>query len=198
MTDAWGYSDLFDFSNGKYIYGYISRLIWVIPAFMLIVKYSNSLYMSRKQLFSAPRFNKLFIITILVSIVLVFFEMLIYHRGLWFNKEVNLSLEIIKLIVVGFVEETVFRGWGYNALAQIVSDRQAIIISTILFVLLHWPAYFIKFYRFGTFDFMGIALQSVSVLVWGVVFCMLLKKGKSLWNPIIVHAFYDIMVVLFT
>ena len=114
------------------------------------------------------------------------------------SKQKILSLEIIKLIVVGFVEETVFRGWGYNALAQIVSDRQAIIISTILFVLLHWPAYFIKFYRFGTFDFMGIALQSVSVLVWGVVFCMLLKKGKSLWNPIIVHAFYDIMVVLFT
>ncbi len=36
ITDAWGYSD-FIFKNstnniGVYIYGYVSRMLWVIPA----------------------------------------------------------------------------------------------------------------------------------------------------------------------
>lgn len=45
ITDAWGYSD-FIFKNnaynvGKYVYGYVSRILWVMPAIFLIVKYSE-------------------------------------------------------------------------------------------------------------------------------------------------------------
>ncbi len=54
----------------------------------------------------------------------------------------------------------------------------------------------IKLLRFGTFDFVGIIGQSSSALILGIVFCWLLKKGKTIWNPIIVHAIYDLMYVL--
>lgn len=47
VTDAWGYSDIFlgKFGNGwgSYIYGFISRGIWVIPAIVLIRKYEDSI-----------------------------------------------------------------------------------------------------------------------------------------------------------
>ena len=198
VTDAWGYSGyLFNFNNGTYIYAYISRFIWVIPAILLIIQYNNSLYIGWKQLFSHPHFEKPLIIVILVSFIYVVIEMLVYHKGFWFNEEINLSLEIIKLIVVGFVEEIVFRGWGYNVLKKNVSTGKAIILSTTFFVLLHWPAYFIKLYKFGAFNVSGIITQSFSALIWGIVFCWLLEKGNSLWNPIIAHAFYDLMLVLF-
>lgn len=118
------------------------------------------------------------------------------HKGFWFNRNVDLPLETIKLVTVGFVEEAVFRGWGYNTLAKVTSDRKAILISTAFFVLLHWPAYFVRLYRFGSFDFPGILSQSFAALIWGFVFCRLMKKGRTLWNPIIAHAFYDIIFVL--
>lgn len=64
--------------------------------------------------------------------------MLANHQGIWFNNnEITLPLEIIKLAAVGFVEETVFRGWGYNALAKVTSNKKAVILSTAFFILLH-------------------------------------------------------------
>ena len=196
VTDAWGYSEHFNFNYGEYIYAYLSRLIWVLPAVLLIIRYSNSLYFSSRQCFSRLRFRKPLKIVMIVSLIYAFISMFIYHRGFWLNKEVNLPLEILKLVLVGFVEETVFRGWGYNALVKVVSDKKAIIISTIFFILVHWPAYFIKLYRFGTFDILGVIQQSSAALIWGGVCCWLLKREKSLWNCIIAHAFYDIVLRL--
>lgn len=196
VTDAWNYSDyFFNFSNGKYIYSYLSRLIWVLPALFLIIRYNNSLHLNRRELFSCPHFDKPMIIVLIVSSAFVVITMLFNHKYFWFNSKVNLLL-VIKFVMVGFVEETVFRGWGYNALAKVTSDRKAIIISTAFFIMLHWPAYFIKLYRFGNFDLSVILSQSFSALVWGLICCWLMKKGKTLWNPIIAHAVYDIMFVL--
>ncbi|MGN1458425.1 MAG: CPBP family intramembrane glutamic endopeptidase [Acutalibacteraceae bacterium] len=200
ITNAWGYSNYIfknaSFDIGSYIYGYISRFIWVLPAILLIIKYDNKLRLNKKELFSRPKFNKSLTVTIMISLVYIFIMMLVIHKGFWFNSEIILWLVVIKYIIVGFVEEVVFRGWGYNSLASILSHKKATIITTIFFVLLHFASYFIKLLRFGTFDFVGIIGQSISALVWGIVFCWLLKKGKTIWNPIIAHTIYDLMYVL--
>jgi len=198
VTDAWGYSEhFFRFYAGTYIYALISRLIWVFPAILLIIRYRDSLPIRIKELFSPPRFDKPLLLVLTVSSAIVAITMLFYHKGFWFNHEVNPLLEIIKFMMVGCVEEIVFRGWGYHALTKVTSERKAVILSTGLFILLHLPAYFIKFYRFGTFDFAAMLIQSFSALLWGIVFCWLTKKGKTLWNPILAHAFYDWISVLF-
>lgn len=197
VTDAWGYSDYLHASYGSYIYACLSRLIWVMPAICLIIRYSDSLNFSRKKLFSHPVLNKSFVIVLSVSFFLAFGTMLVNHEGFWTNPEVNFPLDIIKLVAVGFVEETVFRGWGYNALSKVTTDKKAIVFSTVFFVLLHWPAYFIRLYRFGIFDYTALLTQSISAAIWGGVCCRLLKKGQTLWNPIVAHAVYDVLIVLF-
>ena len=196
VTDAWGYSDYFHVSYGSYIYAYFSRLIWMTPAIWLLIRYSDFLAYNNKKLFSRPILNKSFVIVSSVSLLFVFSSMMIKHQNLWRNSEINFSLEIIKFATVGFVEEIVFRGWGYNALSKVTTDRKAVIFSTMFFILLHWPAYFIRLYRFGTLDFSGLMTQSISAAICGAAYCWLLKKGKTLWNPIIVHAGYDMLCVL--
>lgn len=201
LTDAWGYSD-YIFTNdshriGTYIYGYFSRCIWVIPALLLIMKHNDKLALHKCELYQKPKFDKALMIVIIISLIYVAIGMLANHKGFWFNTELCLTFVIVKYIVVGFVEETVFRGWGYNSLVNIVSHKKAAIISTVFFILLHWPAYFIKLYKFGSFDFIGIIGQSSSALIWGFVCCWLLKKGKTIWNPIVAHILYDLTYVLF-
>lgn len=200
ITNAWGYSD-YIFKNelssiSSYLYGYISRFIWVIPAILLIIRYSNNLKFNKNSLFSKPVFNKALLLSLTISLVYIIIMMFLNHKGFWFNSEVILWLVVIKYIMVGFVEEVAFRGWGYNSLSNIMSHKKATIITTLLFVVLHFPAYFIKLLRFGTFDFIGIIGQSISALVWGIVCCRLLKIGKNIWNPIIAHTIYDLMYVL--
>lgn len=200
VTDAWGYSDWIcrndPYSIGRYIYGYFSRCIWVLPAILLIIKYSKQLRIQKYELYEHLKFDKSLMIVVAISLGYVFVGMLINHKGTWFNSENILGLVVVKYIIVGFVEETVFRGWGYNSLANIVSHKKAALISTVFFILLHWSAYFIKLYRFGNFDFMGLIGQSSSALIWGFVFCWLLKKCKNLWNPILAHIIYDLAYVL--
>lgn len=196
VTDAWGYSDWFHVGYGSYIYAYFSRLIWVTPAIWLLIRYSDFLNYNNKKLFSRPVLNKSFVMVSSVSLFFILGSMIIKHQSFWRNSEINFSLEIIKYATVGFVEEIVFRGWGYNALSKVTTDRKAVIFSTLFFILLHWPAYFIRLYRFGTLDFSGLMAQSISAAICGAAYCWLLKKGKTLWNPIIVHAGYDMLCVL--
>lgn len=83
----------------------------VIPAILLIIKYNNQLKFSKCELYRPLKFDKLLIIVVAISLGYVVIGMLINHKGFWFNSQNILGLVIVKYIVVGFVEETVFRGW---------------------------------------------------------------------------------------
>lgn len=197
LSDAWGYSEHLHFNGRTYVYAYFSKLVWAAPAGWLIIRFQKPLQFGPKELFSHPVWNKSLAITLGASVLYAAVMMFVTHRGFWFNPDVNPALELIKLALVGIVEETVFRGWGYNALSNAVSEKKAVLISAAFFIAVHWPAYIIKLLRFGTFDFAGILSQSIAALIWGILNCWLLKKGKTLWNPIIAHTVYDVLLVFF-
>jgi membrane protease YdiL (CAAX protease family) len=46
-------------------------------------------------------------------------------------------------------------------------------------------------------DYETWIIQSISATVWGIVFCWLLKKSKTIWNPIIAHVVYDVFATAF-
>lgn len=197
LTDAWGHSSVFDIGCAKYIYAYICRVIWVIPGFVLIHLYSGSLTYSMKELFARPGWSKLTIIVFTLSALAAAFVMLYKYHGVWVNPNMDQSLELLKMVFVGVVEETVFRGWGYNALRSVTSEKKAIIISTLFFILLHWPAYFVRLYLYGSADFTMLLTQSLAAAVWGVIFCFMMKYEKSLLPPILAHIVYDILFTVF-
>lgn len=51
-------------------------------------------------------------------------------------------------------------------------------------------------FRFGTFDYAGILVQSFSTSLWGIITCWLLKKSRTLWNPILAHFVYDFLLTI--
>lgn len=196
VTDAWGYSSyLFSSDNGVYYYGYISRLVWVLPAVLLIGK-NEYLTLSKKELLSRPRFDSQFVVVLSAILLYSLVSMFITHKGFWINRDVPFLLTVIKYFIVGCVEEAVFRGWGYNALTKVLSNRKSVAISTLMFVLLHWPAYFIGLFRFGTFDYAELLAQSFSALLWGILTCWLMRRSRTLWNPILAHFAYDLSCIM--
>lgn len=46
-------------------------------------------------------------------------------------------------------------------------------------------------------DYKTWIMQSITAAVWGIVFCWLLKKSKTIWNPIIAHIVYDVFIIVF-
>lgn len=109
----------------------------MLPAILLIIRNSNELKIKENELFSRPKFNKSLILTVTISAVYIVIMMLLNHKGFWFNREVILWLTVIQYISVGFVEEVVFRGWGYNSLSNIMPYKKSTIITTILFIIVH-------------------------------------------------------------
>ena len=200
VTDAWNYSVILFPAHildvCKYLYGYFSRIIWMLPAFILIRRFDNKLFWSRKQLFSRPKAEPVFIVFMVVTTIYSLSLMAINYNS-WHVTRESFLLLTFKFLIVGIGEETVFRGWGYNLLKKVHSDKVSLIISAFMFVVLHWPAYFIKLYLYGQFDWSGIAAQSISVLLCGLLFAIMLKRSGTLWNSIIAHFYYDWMLEIF-
>ena len=123
VTDAWGYSGyMFSSENGAYYYGYLSRLVWALPAVFLIGK-SEYLTLSGRELFSRPKFDIRFSAVLKVILLYSLISMFITHKGFWINRDVPFLLTVIKYFIVGCAEEVVFRGWGYNALTKVLSEK---------------------------------------------------------------------------
>ena len=200
VTDAWNYSAVFsgEFTSGlcEYLYGYLSRIVWMLPAFILIHKFDKNLFWSRKQLFSKSKAEPVFAVFMILTTGYALTSMVITYHS-WHVTDENLLLLTIKLLIVGIGEETVFRGWGYNLLKKVRSDTASLSISAFLFVVLHWPAYFIKLFLYSQFSWPEIAAQSISVLFCGFLFAVMLKRSGSLWNPIIAHFYYYWMLEVF-
>ncbi len=200
VTDAWNYSAILFPARilelCKYLYGYLSRIVWMLPAFLLIRRFDESLFWSRKQLFSKPKTEPVFMAFIGFTTIYAFISMGINHHS-WHITGENLLFLTIKLLIVGIGEETVFRGWGYNLLKKVHSNSVSLILSAFLFAALHWPAYFIKWFLYGQFNWLGIVTQSLSAWFCGLLFGAMLNRSGTLWNAIAAHFYYDWMLEVF-
>lgn len=200
VTDAWNHSALLFpmqlISIREYLYAYFSRIIWMIPALILIRRFDKNLYWSRKQIFSKPKAEPVFIVFMVLTTVYALMLMAINYHS-WHITSESLLLLTIKFLIVGIAEETVFRGWGYNLLKKVHSNTVSLIVSAFMFVVLHWPAYFIKLLLYGQFNWSGIITQSMSALFLGLLFAVMFRRSGTLWNPIIAHFYYDWMLIVF-
>ena len=169
VTDAWNYSGILFpahmLSFGKYLYGYFSRILWMLPAILLIRGCERNLSWDRKQLFSRPKPEPVFWAFIAITALYALTSMAMNHHSI---------------------------------LRKSCSEKAALKISAFLFAVLHWPAYFIKLLLYGRFDWAGILGQSISAFACGLLFAVMLKRSRTLWNPILAHFCYDWMLEVFT
>jgi len=194
ITDAWNYSERLNVN--QYLYGYFSRLIWMLPAFILIHRFDKNLFWSRKYLFSKPKMEPVFAAFMVLTAIYALTSMIMKCHS-WRIKSEDIALLTIKLLFVGIAEETVFRGWGYNLLKRVHSNTVSLILSAFMFVVLHWPAYFIKLLLYGQFNWSGIVMQSIAALFCGLLFAVMLQRSGTIWNPVIAHFYYDWMLEVF-
>lgn len=201
VSDAWGYSKhlLTNLPNdwNRYIYGYISRLIWAIPFLFLIVKEKHRETIQPEQIFRFHFHWNSFLTVFVFSTTFVLGKMFFNHGGWWINPNIIFLQELSKYLIVGFVEELVYRGFGLNMLSNFSSGRTAIVVSSLFFAALHIPAYFIHWYCDGVFLLTPLISQVITVFIFGLIFGVVFQKSKSIWPVAIIHFWYDFTHVLF-
>lgn len=173
--------------------GVFKLLVWTLPALLLARRYRQCLAVPR--LFGAPvRWG----VTAACCAALMAFSVV----SSWFTMGFGLprlhpAFDPISLIgtvlLVGITEEAAFRGWLLNALVPRIGETTALIISSALFVLIHFPIW----YTNGLFLTPFTLLRScLSIFMLGMLFGYSFLREKNLLPPILMHMAWNLGVLL--
>lgn len=124
---------------------------------------------------------------------LFFIPMFILATGnLWAGfalslKGIELLTATLSMMLVGFVEEMIFRGFLFKAMLGNGKTVPAIIVSAVTFGIGHIVNLFAGQASFETM------IQVVFAVSWGFIFTMVFYKSGSLIPCIIAHAMIDVL-----
>lgn len=125
------------------------------------------------------------IITFLWFIPLAIMSCTNLKNGLTLSAPLTVSaLMAVNLAVGGYVEELIFRGFLFRAMAK-DNLRSAIIVSAVTFGIGHIVNIF------NTSDIFGVLLQVGYAIVIGFLYTIIVYKGSSLWPCIASHMFVN-------
>lgn len=111
--------------------------------------------------------------------------------NLWYGVVLNASplvtvLYMLSMICVGFLEEMIFRGFLFKAMAE-SGVKSAIIVSSITFGIGHM----VNFINGSGTELLSNILQVIYAMAIGVAFVMIYYKTKSLVPCIITHSIFN-------
>lgn len=111
-------------------------------------------------------------------------------RGLLATTALVLTLQVGFLLIDIFMEEVTYRGIILEALAGL-SPGMRVTITAILFGLSHLDNLFLP----GA-DELGVAYQIFEAALVGILFGAVRLRMNTIWPVMVVHASYDLMLVL--
>lgn len=186
-------------------------LIWVVPSAILIKVFEKDVYVSLKNMF----FNKVKLKTFLWCIL----PLIAYLIGCLFITKytgftlanslrkftnINEFLSALSnssysaLVTPAIPEEMVFRAWIQNALLGKTPNRKrailTIIISNIMFIIIHLPTYF---YSFNYSVAQALLEGFGAVFLLGSAFGVMFYKSKNILVPILAHWLCDVIAFTF-
>lgn len=111
--------------------------------------------------------------------------------NLWYGVTMNVSLletilYILSMLCVGFLEEMIFRGFLFNALAK-DGVKSAIIVSSVTFGIGH----FVNLVNGSGAELLPNILQVIYAVAIGFTFVMIYYKTKSLVPCIVTHSIFN-------
>lgn len=147
----------------------------------------------------------LFVVTMVATVISVFYfgrsyEQFMVADGLNIFKQHGLVSAIL-LLVVPFLEELAWRGYGMDSIASRFALPSATVIFAILWGLWHLPLFFIKGY-FHYDLWQSHPMYALNFFVSMVPASFLMNwvyytNGRSIWAAVCAHFFLNFFAVLF-
>lgn len=111
--------------------------------------------------------------------------------NLWYGVAMNVSpletiLYILSMLCVGFLEEMIFRGFLFNAMAK-NGVKSAIIVSSVTFGIGH----IVNLFNGSGAELLPNLLQVIYAVAIGFTFVMIFYKTKSLIPCILTHSIFN-------
>ena len=115
----------------------------------------------------------------------------IFQMSLNYPSVVDISILLLFTLLIGFTEETLFRGYIQANFQKEISQMKTVVFTGILFAFLHIPSYLIS----GSY----LNLLSIpSLILIGLILGFIRIHTGNIWGVIIAHATWDFYQFLFT
>ena len=117
--------------------------------------------------------------------------LILLTANLWYGVAMNVSpletvLYILSMLCVGFLEEMIFRGFLFNAMAK-DGVKSAIIVSSVTFGIGHM----VNLFNGSGAELLPNLLQVIYAVAIGFTFVMIFYKTKSLIPCILTHSIFN-------
>jgi uncharacterized protein len=168
-----------------YIFDVFKLLIWTVPVFAYL-KYENLAALSWLRLESVTRTGIKW--AVIVSLVVIASQLAgkMVAGPLKFNLYFAMDKWIKGVILVGFTEEILFRGFLLQKIAGYLSFSWANLVTSLLFLLIHFPGWLSQnslppgpVEKMGMFAF---------IFIFSIIQGRVYQKTGSLWTCIIIHS----------
>ncbi len=176
-------------------------LVFVLPVFIYIKwvekkEFFSSLYLNKnlkvflKEFFISLGIGLLLLLTALIAIYLKFKKVGQFGHFFGFNQ---LALIFITALATGITEEIVSRGFVLKRLYEESKNAySSTFFASILFFFLHVPILFASSKINGSMLLIFMATDLLLSMVTGLI----MIQRKSLTVPILIHAFYNVVVAI--
>ena len=154
--------------------GIIKVSVWVLPAVCLVRYFRDDVYIGLKDMFT----NRV---------------KLLKYIPVYLVSDSFSCGDLIDVLFVGITEEMVFRGWLLNITVSEKRKWLPIMINAVMFLLIHFPIWI----KSGVFIDSFTSLNFLCVPVLSVIFSWSFIKSKSIWIPITLHMYWDLLMCLF-
>lgn len=177
---------------GAIIQSVIKIGVWTVPSFLLIKK-NEGIAISYPDLFQQKTKWSRWLLVDLTIVAYLLIISYIQYGNIAIRASFQPASLINTVLFVGITEEMVFRGWILNSLLTKVSKWNAVILSSILFVFIHFPTWIYT----GTLN--GIILSGgfIQVFILGVLFSWSFMKSKNIFVPMLLHMTWNLINIMF-
>jgi len=170
----------------------IKLSVWTLPSYILI-KNSSYLEISYPYLFQNKIKWKKWIILLLVMVLYLILGSYFQYGDLKIRETFQIISIINSVLFVGITEEMVFRGLILNTLLTKVNKWGALILSSILFVVIHFPTWIYT----GTLVANLISGGFIQVFILSLIFGYSFIKSKNIFVPIVLHMVWNLFTIMF-
>ncbi len=167
-----------------------SVIFWIIPAFLYIISVNRCHPLMYLKLNTNPGKGLLWI-----AAGILWFVVALGYRHLLQGRPINLHLGfgawLNMVMLAGFIEEIPLRGVVFQKLNEFLNFWLAGSISSFVFVCLHFP-YWISI----GMPLLSFLTTSLSIFVFALFLCFVLKRSGSLWADIVIHGLNNLLSLL--
>jgi membrane protease YdiL (CAAX protease family) len=166
---------------------------WLLPTFLYIRYVENEDPLTYLKLNTRVGWGILWglVVALVVVVVILSNKYLLLHQH-FHTHGLTLDELLNQVLLVGLMEEVPFRGVVFQKLQDLVGFWWGAILAGLVFVELH-IAYWVSLGRSPVYLLDG----ALTIFIFTLVSCALLKCTRSLWSSIIFHMVYDFTSIFF-